>query len=97
MCHAGLGARIRIHIILGIWIRIRIRVKSWIRMRIRIKNQNLGALEGQIGSVNGPGHSQWWRKDLKWSLEGSVDRWSQIRNSLVRSRIQICIEVKIRI
>jgi hypothetical protein len=69
---------------------LRIIVKNWIR--IRKKCQNSLALEAQNRAVEGHGHSQMEAWRLKeWSLGGSIDHWSQIFVTLMRSSIRIRI------
>ena len=46
-----------------------------------------GALVAQNGALEGHGRSEWRRGGSKWSCGGSVDQWSQIRITLIRSRI----------
>jgi hypothetical protein len=55
---------------------------SWIRIRIRVKSGSGSALKSKA-----------CRGRSKWRLGGSVGQWSQIRISLLRSRIQIRNEV----
>ncbi len=98
VCHLGSisetpdsGSRSGIRILIDFW------VKSWIRIRITDKIQKLSRLR------NGTGDAQKWsRKCSKWrpGVEG-VGQWSQILNTLVRSRIRIRIQhltaIRIRI
>jgi hypothetical protein len=67
------GLWIRIRVIFGSWIRIRIRVESWIRIRIREK-LDPDARNGILEAQNGP-------------EVYTVDQWSQIPITLMRSRI----------
>jgi hypothetical protein len=57
-----------------------------------------GAVDANNGAVEGRRRSQWRRGGIKWNPGRSVDQWwSQIRITLMRSRIQIRIQVKSRI
>jgi hypothetical protein len=77
------GLRIRIRIIFGSWIRIRIRVKSWIRIHIKVKIQKLKRLKNR--AVEGHGRPQCRHIGSKWGSGVSVDKWSQIPITLMRS------------
>jgi hypothetical protein len=44
--------------------------------------------------VKGRGRSKWRYGGAKWSFQGPVDQWSQIRITLIRSRIRIRNNVK---
>jgi hypothetical protein len=72
-------------------IQIRIEVTSWIWIRIKVKIYKL--FRGSR-AVEGRGRSQWRPGGSKWSPGGSVDQWSQIAITLMRSRIRIRIEAK---
>ncbi len=75
------GFRIRICTVFGNWIRIRIRAKIRFLIRIQVKIQELWRA---VDAQNG-------------GLKGSVDQWSQIRITFMRSRIRIEVKSWIRI
>jgi hypothetical protein len=74
--------------------RIHISMKSWIRIRIHIEVKKFMSLEAQNEAVEGHRYLQWRRRGSKWRPEGSVDQWSQIGITLMRSIIRISIKVK---
>ncbi len=64
-------------------------MKSFIRIWIRIRVKIHYALDAQIGAMEGRGCSEWrrGRVEAQNGAGGSVDQWSQIRITLMRSRI----------
>ncbi len=78
-------------------LRIQIRIIFGCRIRIRITKWKFRTLKAQNGAMEDRGRSQERRGSSKWSRGGSVDYWSHIRITLLRSRIQIRITVKTRI
>jgi hypothetical protein len=59
-------------------------------------NQNSGVLEAQNGALEGRERLQWRRGGQKWSPGGSIGPWSQIRITLMRSRIRIRVRIKVK-
>jgi hypothetical protein len=51
-------------------------------------SQNSEALEAQNRAVKGRGRFQLRPGDSQWSTGGSIDQWSQISITLMRSRIR---------
>ncbi len=79
----------------GSWIRIRVRLKSWIRICVFIKAE-IQKIEKLSSGRRGPWRSQWRSGGYKWSPGRSVDQWSQILITLIRSRILFRIRIKVK-
>jgi hypothetical protein len=79
-------ARIRICLVFGSWILVRIRIGEMQKLS-RLKMQPWKAMDTQNGGV----------EVHKGGLEGSLDHWSQIRITLMRSRIWIWIQIDIEV
>jgi hypothetical protein len=57
---------------------------------------NLDTMEAQNEVVEGRRRSQWRHGGSKWSRDGPVCRWSQIRITLMRCRIRNRIRIKVK-
>jgi hypothetical protein len=67
--------------------RIRINLESWIRIRNTVKSWiRMLIRKSKFKSF----------RSSKWSPEGTVDKWPQIRITILRIRIRIRIDVKSR-